>query len=89
MFPPASFTVTDVRFLGADTRFRVALDAGGELIATQQNHTTTSMDALGVEKATLVGHDWGALAAHAAAALAEERLDGLVTLAIPHPAGLV
>ena len=43
----ADGTVTDVQYLGADTRFRVALDAGGELIATQQNHTTTSMDALG------------------------------------------
>jgi pimeloyl-ACP methyl ester carboxylesterase len=33
----------------------------------------------------LVGHDWGALAAYAAAALAPERVRKLVTLALPHP----
>lgn len=32
----------------------------------------------------LVGHDWGAVASYAAAALAPERLDALVTLAVPH-----
>jgi putative spermidine/putrescine transport system ATP-binding protein len=38
--------VRDVQYLGAETRFRVALDAGAELIVTQQNLTTTSMDVL-------------------------------------------
>jgi pimeloyl-ACP methyl ester carboxylesterase len=32
----------------------------------------------------LVGHDWGAIAAYAAAALAPERLRRLCTLAVPH-----
>jgi pimeloyl-ACP methyl ester carboxylesterase len=38
--------------------------------------------------AVLVGHDWGASAAYAAAALAPAKLRLLVTLAIPHPASL-
>ncbi len=41
--------------------------------------------ALGEDRAILVGHDWGASAAYAAAALAPERVQLLVTFAIPHP----
>lgn len=43
------------------------------------------MDAFGAERATLVGHDWGALAAHVASGMAPERVERLVTVAIPHP----
>lgn len=39
------------------------------------------MDALQVQAAVLVGHDWGARAAHAVAVLQAERVRGLVTLA--------
>lgn len=45
------------------------------------------LDALQAPTARIVGHDWGALAAHAAVALAEGRFTHLATLAIPHPAG--
>lgn len=44
--------------------------------------------ALGAEQAIIVGHDWGATACYAAAALGPERVRGLVTVAIPHPAAL-
>jgi pimeloyl-ACP methyl ester carboxylesterase len=44
--------------------------------------------ALGEERAIVVGHDWGASAAYAAAALEPARLRFLVTVAIPHPASL-
>jgi len=37
--------VRDVVYLGADTRYIVALEAGGELVVTQQNLQTSSMDA--------------------------------------------
>jgi pimeloyl-ACP methyl ester carboxylesterase len=47
------------------------------------------IEALGEEKAFLVGHDWGASAAYAAAGLAPERLRMLITLAIPHPASIL
>jgi len=43
------------------------------------------MDALGAERATVIGHDWGAMAAHMAAGMAPERIERLVTVAIPHP----
>ena len=36
--------VREVIYLGPDTRYVVALDAGGELVVTQQNLTTSSME---------------------------------------------
>lgn len=44
--------------------------------------------ALGEPLAVVVGHDWGASAAYAAAAIAPEAVRVLVTVAIPHPAGI-
>jgi pimeloyl-ACP methyl ester carboxylesterase len=41
--------------------------------------------ALGGNDAIVVGHDWGASAAYAAAAMAPERVRMLVTVGIPHP----
>jgi len=46
------------------------------------------IDAFG-GSAILVGHDWGAAAAYAAAALAPERIKLLVTVGVPHPRSLV
>ena len=46
------------------------------------------IDALGERTAILVGHDWGALAAYGASALAPDKVTRLVTVAIPHPATL-
>jgi pimeloyl-ACP methyl ester carboxylesterase len=43
------------------------------------------VEALGESSAIVVGHDWGATAAYAAAALGPERVRLLVTLAVPHP----
>ncbi len=43
------------------------------------------IEALGERRAIVVGHDWGASAAYAAAALGPERVRMLVTLGIPHP----
>jgi pimeloyl-ACP methyl ester carboxylesterase len=47
------------------------------------------IEALGERSAIVVGHDWGASAAYAAAALGPERVRLLITLAIPHPRSLV
>ena len=44
------------------------------------------IDALGETTAHLVGHDWGATIAFAAAALAPDRIASLAVLAVPHPA---
>jgi pimeloyl-ACP methyl ester carboxylesterase len=43
------------------------------------------LDALELESAVLVGHDWGAMQIYGATALAPERVDALVPIAIPHP----
>jgi putative spermidine/putrescine transport system ATP-binding protein len=42
----ASGHIRDVVYLGPDTRYLVTLDAGGELVVTQQNLDTSSMEAL-------------------------------------------
>jgi pimeloyl-ACP methyl ester carboxylesterase len=46
------------------------------------------LDAIGASDAVLVGHDWGALVAYGAAALAPERVRAIVTFGIPHPSVL-
>lgn len=42
------------------------------------------IDHFGAERAHLVGHDWGAVASYAAAGLRPDRLDHIVTAAVPH-----
>jgi len=42
----AAGTIRDVVYLGPDTRYVVTLDAGAELVVTQQNLATTSSEAL-------------------------------------------
>jgi putative spermidine/putrescine transport system ATP-binding protein len=42
----ATGTIHDVVYLGSDTRYIVTLDAGGRLVVTQQNLSTTSTEAL-------------------------------------------
>ena len=41
--------IRSVVYLGPDTRFVVGLDAGAELVVTQQNLVTSSTDALALE----------------------------------------
>ena len=43
------------------------------------------VDALGLERVRLVGHDWGGYAALLAALTAPERLSSLLMLSMPHP----
>ncbi len=43
------------------------------------------MDALGVERAHVVGHDWGAVVAWSLAAYLPERVSSLVALSVGHP----
>jgi putative spermidine/putrescine transport system ATP-binding protein len=41
--------IREVVYLGPDTRYHVALDAGAELVVTQQNLATSSMEALALQ----------------------------------------
>ena len=41
-------------------------------------------DALGADRFSLVGHDWGALTAYATANLVPDRVDRMVTAGVPH-----
>jgi putative spermidine/putrescine transport system ATP-binding protein len=41
--------IREVVYLGSDTRYHVALDAGSELVVTQQNLSTSSMEALAAQ----------------------------------------
>ena len=43
------------------------------------------LDHLGIDKAHVVGHDWGAALAWAIAALAPDRVDHLAALSVGHP----
>jgi putative spermidine/putrescine transport system ATP-binding protein len=45
----ADGTIREVVYLGPDTRYIVALDAGAELVVTQQNLATSSMEALAAQ----------------------------------------
>ena len=49
----ASGRIAKVVYLGPDTRYIVALDAGGELVVTQQNLATSSTEALALEGKTV------------------------------------
>jgi pimeloyl-ACP methyl ester carboxylesterase len=42
------------------------------------------LDVLGLERVAVVGHDWGARAAYTLAAVAPERVDSIVALALPY-----
>jgi len=59
----------------ADARYQTAVLA---------KDVVALIDALGADKAVLLGHDWGALAAYVAAANAPEKVDRLITVAMPY-----
>ena len=46
-------TVREVVYLGSDTRYIVALETGGELVVTQQNLQTSSMEVLAAQGRTV------------------------------------
>ena len=42
------------------------------------------INALGADKASVIGHDWGGFTAYTAADIAPQRIDKLVVMAVPH-----
>jgi len=63
----------------ADGRYQTAV-LGQDVLAL--------IEAFGASKAVVIGHDWGAAAAYAAAAISPARISRLVTLAVPYGADL-
>lgn len=57
---------------------------GDYRIETLGRDAIALIEALGAERAGIVGHDWGAITAYAAASLAPERITRMVTAAVPH-----
>jgi pimeloyl-ACP methyl ester carboxylesterase len=73
----------DLRGFGASSKpTEVAAYAAPHLVAD----VVAVLDALGVERAHLVGHDWGAAIAWMTAALAGDRVVSLTALSVGHPA---
>jgi pimeloyl-ACP methyl ester carboxylesterase len=54
-------------------------------LSSMVRDVTGILDALGVQRAHVVGHDWGAAVAWLLAALAPERVDRLVTISVGAP----
>jgi pimeloyl-ACP methyl ester carboxylesterase len=71
----------DLRGLGWSGR----PDDGDFRKAAMARDAVALLDALGIERAGLLGHDWGGWAGFLAALSAPERWTGLVALGIPHP----
>lgn len=73
-------TVREVVYLGSDTRYIVALDVGGELVVTEQNLQTSSMEALAAQGRSVrllwKRHHVLSLAAGQEAEGAQEGVDG-------------
>jgi pimeloyl-ACP methyl ester carboxylesterase len=57
---------------------------GDYSLGTLARDVIALIDHLGADKAYVVGHDWGAVAGYAAAALRPDRMVGLVAVSIPH-----
>lgn len=69
-----------------DTKFRhqaTIRDGSAEALAQD---ALDLMDRLGVERFSVIGHDWGARVAYTLAAVAPERLDAIATLSLAYSA---
>jgi pimeloyl-ACP methyl ester carboxylesterase len=64
----------------ADARYQTAV-LGQDVLAL--------IAALGADSAVVIGHDWGAAAAYAAAVIEPARVSRLVTMAVPYGPGLI
>lgn len=96
-FPDTPHTYTDLMMRLSEQGYRVVAPytRGYAPTSIPQNNSFTMedfgrdvlglIDALGKDKAYLIGHDWGATAVYAASAIAPEKVIKAVTAAVPHP----
>lgn len=64
------------------TRFRSDLTCRDGRIAALTQDSLDLMNALNIERFSVVGHDWGARVAYALAAIAPDRVDSIATLSL-------
>jgi pimeloyl-ACP methyl ester carboxylesterase len=74
--------VPDLRGCGLSSK---PADTSSYQMANLVRDVVCIMDAVGAERVTLVGHDWGAALAWAVATVLPERVDKLVVLSVGHP----
>jgi pimeloyl-ACP methyl ester carboxylesterase len=74
--------VPDLRGYGRSDR---PDDVAAYRLRTVVGDVTGILDALGVARAHVVGHDWGAAVAWLTATLCPDRVSKLVVLSVPHP----
>src|SRR5260370_2461397 len=74
--------VPDLRGRGRSSKTRAVADYRLSMIVRD---VTGILDTLGIERAHVVGHDWGAGVAWLVAALAPERVDRLVAISVGSP----
>jgi pimeloyl-ACP methyl ester carboxylesterase len=74
--------VPDLRGYGRSDR---PDDVAAYRLRTVVGDVTGMLDALGVARAHVVGHDWGAAVAWLTATLCPDRVSKLVVLSVPHP----
>lgn len=81
-----STIVPDLRGYGASDKPEAVEDYSIPYLA---GDVVAILDAEGVERAHIVGHDWGAALAWAFGSLVPDRVDHLVALSVGHPASFV
>lgn len=72
----------DLRGFGDSDKPR---EVGAYAVPTLVSDVVGMLDGLGVERAHVVGHDWGAVLAWGLAALLPDRVDRLVAISVGHP----
>ena len=85
----AALTAAGFRAIAPDMRGRGRSDRPADVadyaLPKIVGDVTGIMDALGVQRAHVVGHDWGAAVAWLVAALAPDRVDHLVAISVGYP----
>jgi pimeloyl-ACP methyl ester carboxylesterase len=74
--------VPDMRGFGASSK---PTDVGAYAAPAQVGDVVGILDALGVDRSHLVGHDWGAAIAWMTAAFAPDRVTSITALSVGHP----
>jgi pimeloyl-ACP methyl ester carboxylesterase len=85
-----ALTAAGLRVIAPDMRGFGASDRPAEVAAYRLSRTVADLvailDALGIDRARVVGHDWGAAVSWLLAAIRPDRVERLVAMSVGHPA---